>query len=279
MTTDNIPTNELLFSVNTPAMQDRLNLPYYVMAHEVTHEWFGNQLMPAYTAGSRMLTESITEYISLKVYEKKFGRKMGLAFLNIQHDRYHNGRRSENEQEYPLMQVKTEQEYISYGKGAVVFNHLSYLIGEAELNEILRTFLLACKAVPGIYPTTNAFLQHLKDNVDGALHPLIDELFSEIIWHDFAIEEIQASSERKLDVIISHQVFGGKNEPVSYPITLAQMDENGVIIATKELVLTQSKTTIPWQLEAESTRLVLDPHKLYLDEEWGNNKTERLLSH
>lgn len=77
-----------------------------------------------------MITESITEYITAKIYEKKYGKHSALKFLKIQRDRYLTGRANETEEEVPLYLVNPEQSYISYGKGAIAFYILSEFIGE-----------------------------------------------------------------------------------------------------------------------------------------------------
>ena len=81
LTANNIPTSEILFNINSKAKNQIIHLPFYVMAHELTHEWFGNQVMPADAEGAKMLTESITEYISLCIYRNQFGEKMANHFL------------------------------------------------------------------------------------------------------------------------------------------------------------------------------------------------------
>lgn len=39
-----------------------LDLPYYVVAHEVAHQWWGAQLTPAYAEGAGLLVESLVSY-------------------------------------------------------------------------------------------------------------------------------------------------------------------------------------------------------------------------
>ena len=89
-----------------------------VQAHELTHQWWGNQVVPADALGAKMLTESIAEYISLRIYERYFGQEKALHFLSLQRKRYLEGRTTETGKENPLYLVQPEQEYIAYGKGA-----------------------------------------------------------------------------------------------------------------------------------------------------------------
>ncbi len=188
LTANNIPSSELLFIINAAAMEGKIDLPFYVMAHELTHEWFGNQLKPANAPGAKMLTESITEYITLSIYRKYLGEELADIFLETQYKRYKNGRRKEIERERALYQVEPHQEYISYGKGAIALNEIRKAIGEDEMNLFLKKFLENFGGNGQAYPTTDDFIRLLKSQVDGATHPLIDRWLVEI--HDFKLEEI-----------------------------------------------------------------------------------------
>jgi len=171
---NNIPASEVLFNINAETMSEKFNLPFYVMAHELTHEWFGNQVIPADAEGAKMLTESITEYLTLCIYREHFGEKLADKFLETQHKRYHRGRKNEQGEEPPLNKVLAHQEYIAYGKGAIAFNGIANSIGRDKLNSILKNYLLKYKSQFNYYPTTNDFIQLLKKNTNKEDHHLID---------------------------------------------------------------------------------------------------------
>ncbi len=174
LTANNIPTNELVFNINTKAMKAQVQLPFYILAHELTHEWWGNQLMPADAEGAKMLTESITEYISLCIYEKQFGREMSDKLLDMQRQRYRRGRMRESDAEPPLYEVLSHQEYLSYGKGAIAMNELSRTIGREKFDQLLGEFFRVYRMHTGNYPTTLDFIEHLKVNTGVEHHELID---------------------------------------------------------------------------------------------------------
>lgn len=175
LTANNIVASELLFNLHQEPMADRLNLPFYVMAHELTHEWFGNQLLPANAKGAKMLTESIAEYLSLCIYQDYFGEKMGDQFLELQYERYQRGKNRERLEEPALYRVGAEQEYLFYGKGAIAFHEIATSIGQENLLEILGEFLQTYKLQTAHYPTTMDFVDFLKENSDESAAKLIDQ--------------------------------------------------------------------------------------------------------
>lgn len=181
LTGNNVPTSEILFTVNPGAKNDKINLPFYVMAHEVTHHWFGGHLMPADAEGAVMLTESITEYITLCIYRDQFGPEMGEQFLAVQKDRYARGRVRERDREPPLFKVKQHQQYISYGKGAVAFHTLGERIGHDRLLGIISSFLSKTEEDKSCYPTAADFVDFLRDQTEYEHHDTIKRWFTEVV--------------------------------------------------------------------------------------------------
>ncbi len=154
-----------------------IDLSFYVVAHELTHQWWGNQVIPADVLGATMITESITEYITAKIYENKFGKNSALQFLRIQRNRYLSGRADETEAEAPLYLVNSNQSYIAYGKGAIAFYILSEYIGEEKVNGALKKYLDKAKLHPIPYTTSIELLDFLKKETPDSLHYLITDLF------------------------------------------------------------------------------------------------------
>jgi ABC-2 type transport system permease protein len=70
-----IPYSEVNFMLDIDdAEAGGLNLPFLGAAHELSHQWWGHQVLPADVLGAKMITESMAEYVSLKALEHEYGQ-------------------------------------------------------------------------------------------------------------------------------------------------------------------------------------------------------------
>ncbi len=263
-----IPTSEIRFGMNAPDESDKIDLSFYVPAHELTHQWFGNQVMPAEARGARMLTESITEYISLRLYENYYGTSKAAAFLAFQRNRYLRGRAKANEEEHPLYLVEANQDYISYGKGTMAFNALYHHLGEEKLNGILKEFLQTYRFRTDKYPTTLDLIQLLKTNTPEAYQYLITDYFETITLHDNSIQSVQLNGKR---TTVSFKIQKYRADKKDELLPLNDFIELGFYNATNELFhiekiqVNQVDNSLTVDLEQVPSKVVLDPHLLVID--------------
>lgn len=230
-----IVMSEKVFGVNT-SEEGKLNLPFYIAAHEMTHHWFGNMLMPSHATGALLLTEGITEYLTLQLFKAHFGQERGLEFLSVQHERYLRGRANATAAESPLHLVRPGQDYLAYGKGAIALNTLAHYLGQERFDRFLFKFLEDWHSTLGVYPTSLDFQSALMAEAPDSLHALIDELLAQ-------------------SVIYNHQLLAGSTVPdgrAVYKTTVSVASakfENGLRVdlqpgATVELALYDAKGTV-----------------------------------
>lgn len=266
---NNVPSSEVLFAINSEAMKGKINLPFYVMAHELTHQWFGNQVMPAGAEGAKMLTESLTEYLTLRIYSDHFGKKVALEFLKKQHNRYNSGRKREKAMERPLNKVLEHQQYIAYGKGAILFNHLDHLLGRQKMNEILKAYLTKFGGVPTEYPTTLDFINLMKSKTPAYQHALIDELLKGQNYYNNQMISVKKIAPNQLELKVNIEKktpdpsASSLSDSTSFEV--GQLDSNGNLLGTSEVLLSSGQNVVKLETIEGATSLLLDPNLFLIE--------------
>ena len=163
-------------------VEDGIDYPFAVTAHEVAHQWWGGQIAPADAQGSRVLYETLAHYSAMMVMEKTYGPDQVRRFLGQFRHRYLVGRQNDGQGEVPLL-LSGDHKYIHYDKGAVVMYALRDYIGEERVNTALRRLLEKYRFGGPPYPTTLDLYRNLQAVTPDSLHYLLTDLFEEItIW-------------------------------------------------------------------------------------------------
>lgn len=271
-----IPTSEVRFILRNGDEKNQINVAFYVQAHELTHQWWGNQLVPANARGAKMLTESITEYISLMIYKRAFGQEKALHFLGLQRQRYLEGRTKETAKESPLYLVQPDQEYIAYGKGAMAFNTLQYYVGEEKLNRILKDFLEDHRFRTDQYPTSTDLIVHIKKNIPSEFHYIIRDMMETITFYDIKLNDIKSLPENKLELTFTikktdstqqHALEAGK-----VFLTVGQYDRHGTLVHTDVIEASTGKNKVTISQRSEASSILLDPFLHYIEMDRGDNR-------
>lgn len=183
-----MPYSESLGFIANLEGEDDNNIVDAVIAHEMAHQWWAHQEIPAKMQGGTMLTESFSEYSSLMVMKQEEDDMHMKDFLKYNFDRYLGGRSSERIKEVPLYKVEN-QGYIHYGKGSLILYALQDYIGEDSVNAALQHFLEEYRYAEPPYPTSPDFLKHLEPRVPDSLQYLVEDWFRKITLYDFRLKE------------------------------------------------------------------------------------------
>lgn len=255
-----IPLSETHFLADVHDDKGQIDFPFYVTAHEVAHQWWGNLIMTAKVQGQKMLTESLAEYVALKVLEKHYGKTKMRKFLKLNLDRYLRGRRRGRKKELPLI-LNEGQRHMAYSKGALVFYALSDFLGEENLNGILKTYLQAVAFQEPPFTTSLEMVDYIKKVVPDSLDYLIVDLFETVTLYDNKIvtANIVELENRKYQVdfefsIRKYQLT--EEGEKQYAKDLADYIEIGVfgVDPEKEIYLKKHKIS----KENHKMRLILD---------------------
>jgi len=186
-----IPYAESMGFISDLRDKDKPDMVTFITAHEMAHQWWGHQLMPANVQGSEVLTESLAEYSAYLVLEKLHGKHSLRKYLKKEMDRYLQGRKRENTGETALYKSKNKA-YIHYFKGGVVMYALSDRLGKKTFNLALKNFLNAFKYKSNPYPTTLDLIQHIKAIAQKSDHGFIDDMFKKITLFDLKMKSAKA---------------------------------------------------------------------------------------
>jgi aminopeptidase N len=191
-----IPYSEDIGFLGQYGGAEKIDVATYVTAHEIGHQWWGHQLIPADQQGASMLVESFAQYSALLVMERVYGRDQVRKFLKFELDRYLRSRGSEVVEELPLGRVE-EQGYIHYQKGALAMYWLKEVVGEDVVDRSLAKLLKQYAFKPAPYPNTRDFITILRAEAGPQNDALITDLFEKITLLD--LKATNATAKKRAD--------------------------------------------------------------------------------
>ncbi len=160
--------------------EDDIDMVFYVVAHEMAHQWWAHQLCGANMQGATLLSETLAQYSALMVMEHEYGRDMMRKFLRYEMDQYLAARGRDMLDETPLAKVQAQQGYIHYRKGSVVMYYLREMVGEEAINAALRQLIREFAYQGPPYPTSADLLTALRQQIPDTYQYLLSDLFEEI---------------------------------------------------------------------------------------------------
>ena len=260
-----------------------LDYPFYVTAHEVAHQWWGHQIVPANTRGATVLSETLAEYSALMVMQQQVGPDKMRRFLRYELERYLRGRAMESRRELALVNNE-RQPYIHYQKGAMAMYQLQDVLGEARVNQVLQQ-LLARYAFSGPpYPSAPVLVDALRAAASPEQAYLIDDLFEAIVLYDN--RAIAASAVRRADgqylvtLRASAQKMrvgadGGEHEaPMHDHVAIGVDDRDGNPLLRERRLLGAGEATFTMLVKGRPARAGIDPDNKLIDRKPGDNMIE-----
>ncbi|MFK8058100.1 MAG: M1 family aminopeptidase, partial [Saprospiraceae bacterium] len=161
-----------------------LNIPFFITAHEVAHQWWGMQLVAANVKGKHFLLESLSHYSALMTYQATYGAEETRRLVDFERGRYVAGNQEDLTPEVALIDV-TDQEYLYYSKASVLLYEFQEKIGEEALNGALQAFICDWNAAKRIqarkrFAYSVDLLPYLKANAPVRMQEEIVEMFEEV---------------------------------------------------------------------------------------------------
>jgi ABC-2 type transport system permease protein len=259
---------------------DKVDLAYFVTAHELAHQWWAHQVVGGNGQGSTMFSEGLAEYSALTVLEKRYGAEATQKFLRRELDGYLRGRGTERKKEVPLLYVEN-QPYIHYQKGSLCFYALRDYIGEEAMNSALRAFLgkWAFKGPP--YPTSRDLLTEFDKVTPDSLKYVLKDLFEDMTFYDNKTDS--ATTTKRPDgtwnvhlVLRAKKMKGDsvgntKDVPVADYVDVGIFGDHvtgqklGEPLLVKKVHITQNVTAMDFVVPKEPKRAGIDPYNKLID--------------
>ena len=204
-----VPYSEKIGFISDLRDDDEIDMPYYVTAHEMAHQWWGHQVGAANVQGGAVIPETLAQYSALRVMEQKYGELKLRKFLKYELDRYLRGRSDEKLEEMPLLRAEN-QGYIHYRKGSVVMMALKDRIGVPRLDASLKAFLQEFQYQQNPYPTTLDLVRHIKTDLSAEDQAFVDDLFVNITLYDLRVTDVKSEPVGKDQLKLTLQIKAAK---------------------------------------------------------------------
>lgn len=188
-----IPFSEGIGFILDVDSETGIDMPLYVTAHEIAHQWWAHQVIGGNVQGCTLMSETMAQYSALMVMEHEYGKAKMKQFLKYELDAYLRGRSDETKAEQPIM-YNENQGYIHYNKGSLVMYALKDYIGEQALNAAISQYVkkVAYQAPP--FTTSLEFVETLRQATPDSLQYLITDLFETITLYNNRTEKATATA-------------------------------------------------------------------------------------
>jgi ABC-2 type transport system permease protein len=265
------------------------NIPFYVTAHEMGHQWWGHQVTEAHVKGSSMLSESMAEYSALMVMKHNSTPEVMQKFMEINLDRYLWGRSSEIKKEMPLSQVENQQ-YIHYNKGSLCMYALQDYIGEDRINAALSQYIKDWQYPgpdhpKGRYPTSTDLIGYLRTATPDSLKYLIKDMFETITLYENKVEKAEYVQNKdktfEVTLTLNSEKFRADSSGNQVPIKLNEWIDVGVygkdakgddkLLYLKKYHFTKKDNILKIKVNEEPTRAGIDPINILIDRHATDN--------
>jgi len=266
----------------------KIDFTTYVVAHEMSHQYWAHQVIGADMQGGTMLSETLAQYSALMVMKHMYGPDKIRRFLKYELDNYLTARKSEAVEEVPLERVEN-QAYIHYRKGAVVMYLLQQRLGEDAVDRALSRFLAKWRFKGPPYPRSlDLIAEFRKVAKTPEQQQLITDLFEKITLYDLKVVDSKTRKDgdgwtTTLTVAADKFYANGKGDetkvPLSEPIEIGLFTGRpGIgafssrdVITIQRLPIHSGRQVVTLHSRQQPTFAGVDPYNFYVDRNSDDN--------
>ncbi|WP_018478889.1 ABC transporter permease/M1 family aminopeptidase [Pontibacter roseus] len=278
----NITAQEGFFILNPEKDERGFDLITAVVAHEVAHQWWGNQVDPALVEGSGLLSESLAWYSAMGVLEKHYGPAHLQKLLSFLREEY---KVPKTKASVPLLQATDW--YHNYRKGPMVLYALSRYMGKDRVNGALRSLLKKHALGKPPFPTSLDLYRELKTAAPDSLQPLLHDFFEKNTFWELKTEQATARQVEsgKWQVTLDVQARKFIVDSVGVETVLQMNDwveigvlgpseegqESGRVLYQQKHLINSAKQRIIVEVPGKPARTDIDPNNLLIDWDMKDN--------
>jgi hypothetical protein len=267
---------------------EKIDFTTYVVAHEMSHQYWAHQVIGADMQGMTMTSETLAQYSALMVMKHLYGPDKIRRFLKYELDNYLRNRQGEAIEEVPLERVENQQ-YIHYRKGALVMYLLQQRLGEDTVNRVLSRFLAKWRfAGPPYLRSVDLIEEFRKEARTPEQQQLITDLFERITLYDLKVADAKTRKDKSgwtTTLSIKAEKFYANGKGVETRSRLAEPIEIGLFEARPGLGAFSAKDVIMMEKRpiANGTQEIVihtarkpafagvDPYNFYIDRNSDDN--------
>lgn len=292
------PTDRLLYAEGFPNLipfsegygfiarfdNSRVEYVFRVTAHEVSHQWWGHQVLGGYVEGMFLLSEGLAQYSALMVIKDEYPRELINEYIKTRIDHYLRGRARETRKEVPLALTNFGSRYINYKKSMVVMNALQDYIGENNLNAAIRKFVKDTAFREPPFPTSMEFLEYLKEVTPDHLKYIYTDMFETVtLYENKAIkatyEKIEPGKYRVKLKFNAEKLRGdeeGKERSIDIHdyITFGVFGDKGKELYLKKHLVHPGTTELEFTVTEVPRKAGIDPYYYLVDKNTEDNVIE-----
>ena len=262
-----------------------IDRPFFVVAHETAHQWWGGQVVPAQAPGAGFVSETMAQYSSMMVFETTYGPELARRFYDYNMNQYLTGRTVYTNREVPLLDV-VNQSYVYYFKGAVAMYTMRERLGADVVNGALRRFREKFAGADAPPPTSRALYAELQAVTPDSLRPLLSDLFEHItLWSvrtDSAVAE-PAGGAYRVTLFVNASKARADSVGTQTPVAMDDAVEVGVFAGAaldgslgetlylKQHRIRSGKQTILLTVPRLPTRAGVDPYRKLIERDQDDN--------
>lgn len=192
------PTN-ITFSENIGFLtrsDPKANAAFLVTAHEAAHQWWGNILVPGRGPGGDILSEGMSHFSTILLFEQVKGARDRIEFCKRIESRY--GDRRQVDSERPLVKIdgtRDGDETVTYDKGGWVFWMLLNEMGRERCLAGLQAFITKYSRGPD-YPVLQDFVATLRPFAadSTAYDRFVQQWFLSVVAPEYRLDKARVTA-------------------------------------------------------------------------------------